>query len=193
MTDLKDFVETVHFACLKHRDQRRKNPYKSPYINHPVEVAHILADNGVEDVKILQAALLHDVLEDTSCTYEELVEHFGTEVADIVREVTDDKTTTKYERKKAQLDLTCKKSIGARLVKIGDKISNTKDLKDTPPEGWTELQCLGYIHWSFAICLSVIEAGDISEKLQCCVWKHFESLGFDSVDEEVLTQYFESL
>jgi len=193
MSQLRDLLDTVNFACLKHRDQRRKNKYESPYINHPIEVAHILAENDVEDLETLQAALLHDVLEDTDTTYEELEARFGRKVADVVKEVTDDKSTSKYTRKKAQLDLTRFKSLEARLVKLGDKISNTRDLKSNPPEGWSELQRLGYLHWSFAICLSILHIGDIPLMLEEFTRMHFEDLGVLTVDERMLEEYLDSL
>lgn len=193
MSHLKGLIDAVNFACCKHRDQRRKNSTNSPYINHPVEVAHILAENGVEDLEVLQAALLHDVLEDTDTTYEELEGRFGRKVAGVVKEVTDDKSTSKYTRKKAQLDLTQFKSLEARLVKIGDKISNTRDLKSNPPEGWSELQRLGYLHWSFAICVSILDVGDVPPMLAHFTRRHFENLGALTVDEKILGEYLDSL
>src|SRR5690349_13152810 len=86
------------FAARKHRDQRRKDAEASPYINHPIEVAEILARiGGVDDVVVLQAALLHDTVEDTQTSPDELERKFGSAVRKLVEEVTDDKTLPKLE------------------------------------------------------------------------------------------------
>src|SRR5579863_6095940 len=89
------------FAAHKHRDQRRKGAEASPYINHPIAVANVLANEAhiIEPV-VLAAALLHDTIEDTDTTVDELVAEFGSEIAGIVLEVTDDKSLPKQERKR---------------------------------------------------------------------------------------------
>src|SRR3954463_11694916 len=93
---LAGLLAAVEFAARKHSTQRRKDLAASPYINHPVAVANLLAnEGGVDDLTTLQAAILHDTIEDTKTTYEELVEHFGREVADVVAVVTDDKKLEK--------------------------------------------------------------------------------------------------
>jgi (p)ppGpp synthase/HD superfamily hydrolase len=54
-------ISAVDFAAVKHKDQRRKDKFKTPYINHPIGVAYILSiEGGVEDLQVLQAALLHE-------------------------------------------------------------------------------------------------------------------------------------
>src|SRR6185436_14890407 len=98
-------LKALHFAADKHRDQRRKDEEASPYINHPIEVAEMLARvGGVTDLVTLQGAILHDTIEDTNTTPEELEVHFGREVRDVVLEVTDDKTLEKMERKRLQIE-----------------------------------------------------------------------------------------
>ena len=98
------FIKAVAFAAHKHRDQRRKNVDKSPYINHPIALADILAnEGGIRDTQILIAAVLHDTLEDTETTVRELEYEFGKNVASIVLEVTDDKSLHKLERKRRQI------------------------------------------------------------------------------------------
>ena len=94
-------LKALHFAATKHRDQRRKDVEASPYINHPIEVAELLArEGGVTDLVILQGAILHDTIEDTKTTPGELEEAFGSEVRRVVEEVTDDKLLPKAERKR---------------------------------------------------------------------------------------------
>ncbi|CAG7726291.1 unnamed protein product [Allacma fusca] len=122
------------FACRKHSTQRRKDPQQSPYINHPIGVANILINEGqVCDPDILQAAVLHDTLEDTDTTVEELRTHFGTKVTAIVEELTDDKTLSKEMRKLLQIQNGSKKSYGAQLVGMADKIHNLRELTRVSP------------------------------------------------------------
>lgn len=83
-------ITAAEFAAWKHRDQRRKDADASPYINHPIGLAQILwEEGGVTDPIVLAAALLHDTIEDTETTPEELRGRFGAMVAEIVAEVTD--------------------------------------------------------------------------------------------------------
>jgi len=136
-TDIARLIDAVHFAADKHRDQRRKDSGATPYINHPVSLAHILTDEGgIDDVDVLCAALLHDTIEDTETTAEELITHFGERVTSIVLEVTDDKSLHWTARKQAQIDHAPHLSFEAKLVKLADKISNVRDLLAYPPADW---------------------------------------------------------
>src|SRR6185369_12636958 len=93
-------IAALAFAAHKHRDQRRKDAVASPYINHPIALANVLAnEGGVEDEQVLIAAILHDTIEDTETTAQELVREFGEEIASVVLEVSDDKNLSKNERK----------------------------------------------------------------------------------------------
>lgn len=93
---IKLYTKCMNFAAIKHEHQRRMNPEKTPYINHPIGVANILSEEGdVYDLEVLMAALLHDTVEDTETTMDEIEEHFGKEIRKIVEEVTDDKTLPK--------------------------------------------------------------------------------------------------
>ena len=86
-------LRAIDFAARKHRDQRRKDQEASPYINHPISVSLMLAEiGGIADAEVLAAAILHDTLEDTDTTPEELVQAFGMRVRKLVEEVTDDNT-----------------------------------------------------------------------------------------------------
>ena len=103
-SDSSTLIAAIAFAADKHRNQRRKDAEASPYINHPIALANLLVNEaGVEDQRVLLAAILHDTVEDTMTTEQELVRHFGKEVADIVIEVTDDKALPKAERKRLQV------------------------------------------------------------------------------------------
>ncbi|KAL5282813.1 HDDC3 family protein [Megaselia abdita] len=143
------FMKCVQFAAHKHRDQRRKDPFETPYINHPVNVATILASEGnVKDEEIIMAALLHDTVEDTATTFEEIEELFGPVVCGIVREVTDDKTLEKQERKRLQIVHAATASHKAKLVKLADKLDNLRDLLVNTPKGWTLERKEEYFVWA---------------------------------------------
>jgi guanosine-3',5'-bis(diphosphate) 3'-pyrophosphohydrolase len=141
--------EALQFAARKHRDQRRKDPEASPYINHPIALANILLNEaGVDDPAVICAALLHDTVEDTETTEAELVERFGPRIASIVMEVTDDKALSKSRRKALQVERAPGLSHEARLVKLADKISNVRDVASTPPPDWPLQRQREYFEWA---------------------------------------------
>lgn len=149
MADTELLLRALRFAARSHRDQRRKGADASPYINHPIEVAHILvAVGGVEDSEILAAAILHDTLEDTEAGAEELESLFGRRVRSIVEEVTDDQSLGSRERKRRQVQKAPRLSRGASLVKLADKIANVTDVLHAPPEGWSDARRLDYVEWT---------------------------------------------
>jgi GTP diphosphokinase / guanosine-3',5'-bis(diphosphate) 3'-diphosphatase len=139
------------FAAERHRDQRRKGKNASPYINHPLALAHLLAERGERDPTLLMAALLHDTVEDTATTFLDLERAFGAEVAAVVREVTDDKTLPKAERKRLQIEHAAKLSRHAQLVKLADKICNLEDILVSPPADWTVQRKREYFDWAKAV------------------------------------------
>jgi (p)ppGpp synthase/HD superfamily hydrolase len=142
-------LKALHFAAVKHRDQRRKDVEASPYINHPIEVAELLARVGhVTDPIILQSAILHDTIEDTKTTPEELEAAFGPEVRRVVEEVTDDKQLPKAERKRLQIEHAPHLSERARQVKLADKISNVLGVTQTPPADWPLERRNEYLDWT---------------------------------------------
>ncbi|MET0122816.1 MAG: HD domain-containing protein, partial [Candidatus Thiodiazotropha sp. 6PLUC9] len=115
------------FSARKHRDQRRKDVQATPYVNHPIVLMDILVNEaGVYDAETLIAALLHDTIEDTDTTVEEIEREFGLVIAGLVMEVTDDKTLSKLERKAMQIDHAPDLSFKAKLVKLADKIANLR-------------------------------------------------------------------
>lgn len=174
MTNLPLIMDALAFAAHKHRDQRRKDQGASPYINHPVTLAHILVtDGGVTDPVAIAGALLHDTVEDTDTTYEELVAQFGKEVADVVMEVTDDKALPKAERKELQVTHAPHMSTAAKLVKIADKTANLRDIASHPPADWTRARRSEYAHWA----RRVVEAlGPINADLQTSFAKAFDAV-----------------
>jgi len=147
-----DVLRALVFAAERHRGQRRKDPEKTPYINHPLQVVEMLwRVGGVRDSVTLVAAALHDTVEDTGTRPEEIEEFFGAEVRAVVLEVSDDKSLPKAERKRLQIEHAPHKSLRAKQVKLGDKITNVRDVIDTPPTDWSEAVRRGYIDWALAV------------------------------------------
>ena len=156
--------EALQFAAHKHRDQRRKDPDASPYINHPIALANILwVSGGIDDPNVICAALLHDTVEDTETTEAELVERFGPKIASIVMEVTDDKSLEKAERKRLQVEHAPTLSREAKLVKLADKISNVRDVASAPPAGWPLERRREYFDWAKRV---VDGLGRVDERLE---------------------------
>ncbi len=145
-------LKALAFAAHKHRDQRRKDAEASPYINHPIALADVLVnEGGIVDPEILCAALLHDTVEDTATTPEELVDAFGPRIARIVAEVTDDKSLSKAERKRLQVEHAATISAEAKLVKLADKICNLRDVAQRPPSGWDLARRREYFDWAKSV------------------------------------------
>jgi guanosine-3',5'-bis(diphosphate) 3'-pyrophosphohydrolase len=144
-------VRALAYAAARHENQRRKNAKGTPYINHPIALLEILVTCGVTDGIVLAAALLHDTIEDTGATAEELTAQFGAEVAAIVVEVSDDKSLPKAERKRLQIEHAASASPRAKLVKLADKIANLRDMVTDPPAYWPLERRLAYFDWAAAV------------------------------------------
>jgi len=126
-------------------------------------VAKILTEEGdVTDINVIEAAILHDTVEDTETTFEELEELFGPHVTGIVREVTDDKALPKEQRKALQISSAGKKSPQAKLVKMADKIYNLRDLERNPPPSWTQERRNEYFVWAQKV---VVQCYHVNSKL----------------------------
>jgi guanosine-3',5'-bis(diphosphate) 3'-pyrophosphohydrolase len=139
----------IAFAAEKHKNQRRKDIDASPYINHPIAVATVLASEAnVDDEMILLGAILHDTVEDTETTFEELETLFGGEVTNVIKEVTDDKSLPKATRKELQIEHALHASDRAKQVKIADKICNIRDILKSPPAGWSVERKQEYLEWA---------------------------------------------
>ncbi|MFP4373087.1 MAG: HD domain-containing protein [Spirochaetaceae bacterium] len=142
-------LRALEFAARRHTRQRRKGGHRAPYINHPIRVAYYLGTlAGIEDPRIIAAALLHDTVEDTDATIEELRDEFGPTVAGIVAEVTDDKSLDKHVRKELQVEHASEASWAAAQLKIADKLSNVEDMATAPPPGWSTDRLAEYLSWS---------------------------------------------
>jgi guanosine-3',5'-bis(diphosphate) 3'-pyrophosphohydrolase len=142
----------LEFAAHKHRNQRRKDAEASPYINHPIALARLLAvEGGISDIATLVAAVLHDTIEDTDTSHEELRALFGRKVADVVAEVTDDKSLPKARRKALQIEHAPHMSKRAALVKLADKTCNLRDVAQNPPASWPLARRRQYFDWANAV------------------------------------------
>jgi guanosine-3',5'-bis(diphosphate) 3'-pyrophosphohydrolase len=142
---MKTVLAALHFAAEQHVNQRRKGVAVEPYINHLIEVVALLANaGGVEDPEILTAGALHDVVEDTEVSIDEVAAGYGPAVASMVAEVTDDKALEKQERKRLQIEHMADASAGARLIKLADHTGNVTNL----PERWPETRRREYLEWS---------------------------------------------
>lgn len=164
--DLNLLLRALRFSAEKHTVQRRKSAQKIPYINHPIEVAETLNTVGnITDATVLSAALLHDTVEDTDTTLDELCDLFGQVVADLVAEVTDDKSLPPKERKQQQIIHAASASHGAKQIKIADKICNIKDITHAPPVGWSLERKHAYLQWSQDVMVGLRGANPALETL----------------------------
>ncbi len=152
MDDLALIIRALSFAAARHRDQRRKDPAASPYINHPIALADVLVNEaGVRDPEVIAAAILHDTLEDTATTPAEIEAAFGPRIRAIVEQVSDDKRLSAEARKRAQVEHAAEASDQAKLVKLADKICNLRDVRTAPPVGWTNARRQAYLDWGKAV------------------------------------------
>ena len=170
MMEVKRLLEAAGFAARKHTGQKRKGKDEEPYINHPLEVANLLVSvGGVDDIEVLAAGLLHDTIEDTGTTKEEIESKFGARTADMVVELTDDKSLPKAERKRLQIEHAPHLSNGAKLVKLADKISNITDILERPPSDWDDDRRRKYIDWGVSVVAGLRGTNDALEQ-------HFDRL-----------------
>ncbi len=155
-TAVTRLTKALAFAAEAHVDQRRKGAGQEPYVNHLIEVLDLVArTTGGEDLDLLIAALLHDVVEDTAVTREQLAEAFGEDVATTVQETSDDMSLPKDERRRQRIAAMATKSPRARMIKTADVISNLRAIATSPPAGWTRDRRLGYLDG----CRQLIDAG----------------------------------
>lgn len=142
-------LSALQFSAEKHKDQRRKGANAAPYINHLIQVAEILWTVGkVRDVTLLVGSILHDTIEDTDATPEEIRAKFGEDVLALVLEVTDDRSLPQKQRKQLQVETAPYKTPNAKLLKIADKISNVQDIITSPPKDWSLERKREYLQWS---------------------------------------------
>ena len=155
--DLPLVLQAVVFAAEKHRGQVRKDADSTPYIQHPVGLASLLWEVGVHDADTLAAAILHDTIEDTPTTHDELESAFSRSVADLVAEVTDDKRQPKAMRKKRQVEHAAHLSAKACYIKLADKICNLRDVASAAPVGWSLERRREYFEWARAVVQNLPE------------------------------------
>ncbi|MGC1377904.1 MAG: HD domain-containing protein [Anaerolineales bacterium] len=142
-------LKAMRFSAVKHRDQRRKDFPRSPYINHPIQVAEMLWEiGGVRDVATLSAAILHDTIEDTTASPDEIRAHFGEEILNLVLELTDDRNLSKPERKRLQIEHAPHSSPAAKLIKLADKTCNLGDILHSPAPDWSLQRRQEYLLWT---------------------------------------------
>ncbi len=166
MENIGQLLKAIRFAAEKHRNQRRKDNDHSPYINHPIQVAETLWEaGGVRDPSTLVAAVLHDTLEDTDTSPEEIRQRFGQEVLNLVLEVSDDKRLPKAERKRLQIVHAPSISPRAKNIKLADKICNIRDLIDTPPPDWPVRRQREYLRWAGKVVAGLRGANPALEEL----------------------------
>ncbi len=165
-TNLSILLQALAFAAHKHRDQRRKDSDASPYINHPIALANVLRNEGnVSDIEVICSALLHDTIEDTNTTADELEAEFGPVISSIVMEVTDDKELPKPERKRLQIEHAAHITPQARLVKLADKICNLRDIVSSPPADWSYAKKRAYFDWAKQVIDQVRGSNKLLEQL----------------------------
>lgn len=147
--ELQRILAAAHFAAEHHTGQKRKGEAGEPYINHLIEVAELVAaSSDTLDINLVMAAFLHDTVEDTDVTREQLEQRFGDDVASLVMEVTDDKSLPKEKRKALQVENAHKKSPRAQTLKLADKISNLRALLSSPPANWSVERKRQYFDWA---------------------------------------------
>jgi (p)ppGpp synthase/HD superfamily hydrolase len=158
-------LKAADAAARWHVHQRRKGAAKEPYINHLLEVAMLVAEatNG-KDLDLVVAALLHDAIEDSEVSYKLVAETFGTNVADLIAEVTDDKRLPKEERKRLQAETAQTKTAHAKILKLADKTSNLRALASSPPPDWSVRRRIEYIEWARKVVAGLRGANPMLEK-----------------------------
>ena len=142
-------LAAAKFAAEKHAAQKRKGAAAEPYVNHLIEVAQLIASSSEQlDANLVMAGFLHDTIEDTGTTAEELEQAFGSDIAALVVELTDDKSLPKEVRKELQVEEAPHKSVRAQVIKLADKISNLRSLLTSPPSNWNMQRKREYFAWA---------------------------------------------
>ena len=149
LAPLRMVSEAAELAARRHNGMARKGRGSEPYINHLAEVANLLssATDGA-DAELVAAGWLHDTIEDTETTREELAQTFSERVASLVVECTDDMRLPKAERRRRQVTDAPHKSPGAKLIKIADKISNIGARIHSDPSREERDDLVDYTGWA---------------------------------------------
>lgn len=178
---LIQLFEALSFSAKKHKKQKRKDLDNTPYINHPVDVARNIAFltslDEKEKLDILNAAILHDTVEDTPTTLNEIENLFNENVAKLVEEVTNQKELTSEQSKLFELEKAKKLSLGAALIRISDKIENVKDINKTQPINWNLERKLKYCNWARNLVQNIsIQHDSINQLKYLFYQRYYETL-----------------
>lgn len=173
--------KAIEFAAIRHKDQKRKGT-ELPYIVHPMEVMQILTENGC-DKNVIAAGILHDTIEDTETTYDDILENFGKEIADIVASESEDKSKSWKERKQTTIDSLPNESFETQLVCCADKLSNLRsmlwDYQKTGEKLWERFRAnKENIQWYYngiIESLSALEDYDMYRELKNTFYKLFRN------------------
>ena len=164
LPDLARLTRAYLVASRVHADQRRRGAADIPYINHPAEVAHLVAEAGApEDVVI--AAILHDAVEDSDMSVDELRGAFGERVAELVAALTnppDWDGLPKPEMKARQAEHVRTAAPEVKLIKIADQTSNVTDVA-CDPSAWELARAHAYLAGSALVVDACRGAGDSLE------------------------------
>jgi GTP diphosphokinase / guanosine-3',5'-bis(diphosphate) 3'-diphosphatase len=181
LKSIHSILWAANFAAVKHAAQKRKGAAAEPYINHLIEVAHLVSLALTEpDTNLIIAALLHDVIEDCGVTQDELTKQLGSDVADLVMEVTDDKSLPKAERKRFQVVNASKISARAQIIKLADKISNVRALLSSPPADWSLERQREYLEWARQVVNNLSVANPVLKAEFDAIYSKFNSESHDS-------------
>ncbi len=158
-------IKAADLAARAHANQRRKGEGDIPYVNHCTAVARLVATVSNNEAT-LAAALLHDTVEDSDATLEQIADEFGPDVAAIVDAVTDADDITDLplaERKAKQAEKMRTAPDGAKLVKIADQTSNLTDIVNIPP-GWSVEKRTAYLEGATQVVAACRGASETLEQ-----------------------------
>lgn len=172
----EEILKAVRYTAKKHQTQTRANAKKTPYLIHLLAVAdQVMRIGQCYEESVIIAALLHDSIENTDITYEEIEKVFGLKVASYVKELTEDPKLPLKERKKLQIVHAFHQSKEVALVKMSDKLHNLNTLMTDPPEGWTEKRIDDYFLWAQAVVDNLPASNNpLKEELHKTIEKYWE-------------------
>lgn len=160
--DAESILGAAIYAMEKHKSQVRSNPKKTPYIIHPIEVADLVVKVGkVYDKDVLITALLHDVMDDTAVTFEEIGSLYGSGVVGYLNEMAIKKDLSLKEQKKQQIMQAFHQTPNVAIIKMSDKLSNLKTLATTPPASWSRDKIDQYFQWAQAVVENLPESNSM--------------------------------
>lgn len=151
-------IKALTFAQSKHKGQNQKGIENAPIINHVIEVTGIIRMHCKSpDLNLFSAALLHDTLEKSDTSHDDLKNIFSPSIADLVLEVSDDPKLSETERKNKQIETASKLSIDAASIRIADKIQNIQFLSSTEKLDWSQEKKFEYFEWAEAVVRNCTE------------------------------------